>query len=126
MSGIRGGRTAGAAFAAVMLVTTLGGCAGGGGPDPVGTWGDPDGAYLELESGGAFTGNDGCNRLTGSWTMEDDNISFDDVASTRMACPETEAVLEGLDTANVSGDTMTVYADDEAQIATLDRAPVNS
>lgn len=121
-SSVRGAVFA-AAIAGALVLTACG--PGTGSSQAVGTWGDPgaeNAAYLSLSSDGGLTGSDGCNQLTGTWKINDNDISFEDVASTRMACPDGQAVLEGLDSARVSGDTMTVYAQDDAQIATLERS----
>ena len=114
---------------AAMAVIGLAGCASESGDDrgidPVGTWGDPsadDAAYLSLEDDGTLTGSDGCNRLMGSWELTPaDQIQFDAVASTKMACEGVDAVLATLDVATISGTTMTVFAEGDAQIATLER-----
>jgi heat shock protein HslJ len=46
------------------------------------------------------TGSGGCNRLTGSYDLNGDHVSFSKVASTRMAClggmETAEAFLEAL------------------------------
>ncbi|WP_308797451.1 META domain-containing protein [Agromyces silvae] len=121
-----------AALTGVLMIIGLGlsGCAGEAGDDSgidaVGTWGDPsaeNAAYLSLDADGGLTGSDGCNRLTGSWKLNPaDQIQFEQVASTRMACEGVETPLEGLDVATISGDTMTVFGEADAQIATLERS----
>jgi len=115
---------------AAMAILGLAGCASESGDDsgldPVGTWGDPSAehaAYLSLEDDGTLTGSDGCNRLMGSWKLNPaDQIQFDAVASTKMACEGVDAVLATLDVATISGTTMTVFAEGDAQIATLERS----
>ncbi|SFR68403.1 META domain-containing protein [Agromyces sp. CF514] len=128
MSGLRG-----VAFAAVAVLTvlTLSGCLGeegddrGGSVDPTGTWGDTSDTTapsLVLADGGGLTGTDGCNRLTGSWTVdESDHVEFHDVASTRMACEGVDTWLEGLSQATIADDTMTVIDQDGSEIGTLER-----
>ncbi len=37
-----------------------------------------------------FSGNMGCNQLMGSFSMNDNNFTFSQVASTKMLCPEME------------------------------------
>lgn len=122
-----------AAVLAIVGAVALSACAGpvsdadeDAGVDAVGTWGDPSAeqsAYLSLASDGSLTGSDGCNRLTGTWRVDPaDQVEFEDVASTRMACEGVDTPLAGLEVATISGDTMTVYAAGDAVIATLERS----
>lgn len=121
--------TLGLAGLMVAGAIALGGCAGEAGDDPeidpVGTWGDPGAehaAYLSLEADGGLSGSDGCNRLTGTWKLNPaDQIQFEQVASTQMACEGVDTPLAGLDVATISGTTMTVFGEADAQIATLER-----
>lgn len=115
---------------AAVLLLALTGCLGeegsvqGGSIDPTGTWGDADDAEapsLTLEDGGSFSGTDGCNRLTGTWTVdESDHVRFEDAASTMKACEGVDTWLSGLDQATIADDTMTVYGSDGAEIGTLE------
>jgi len=117
----------GVVFALLMLTGCLGeqGSASGGDLDPVGTWGDPSTAsepYLSLADGGALTGSDGCNRLTGSWSVDEgEQVLFEDVAMTRRFCEDVDDWLSRLSAATVSGDTMTVLGQDGAEIGQLER-----
>lgn len=114
-----------------MTVLTLSGCLGeegddrGGSVDPTGTWGDTSDTTapsLVLADGGGLTGTDGCNRLTGSWTVdESDHVEFHDVASTRMACEGVDTWLAGLSQATIADDTMTVIGEDGYEIGALER-----
>lgn len=120
-----------APFAAALVVlaaVALSGCAtssGGGSIDPVGTWAessDADAPSLTLAEGGKLTGTDGCNQLSGSWELEDDDlVSFGSVASTRMACPDVDVWLDQLSQASISGSTMTILGQDGAEIGQLER-----
>lgn len=59
---------------------------------PVPTRPPPQDAHLLLQDDGASktaTGNSGCNRFTGAYTVESDSLSFGPLASTRMACVDT-------------------------------------
>jgi putative lipoprotein len=47
---------------------------------------------LEIGTDGKVAGNGGCNRFSGSATIEGDRISFGELASTMMAC--TEAAMD--------------------------------
>ncbi|KRE23461.1 hypothetical protein ASG80_07050 [Agromyces sp. Soil535] len=120
-----------APFAVTIIVAAvaLAGCATSPGDepiDPVGTWiesTDEDAPSLTLDEGGVLSGTDGCNRLSGSWRLEDDDIVyFDSVASTRMACPDVDTWLDGLSQATISGSTMTILGSDGAQIGQLERS----
>ncbi|MBM7503106.1 META domain-containing protein [Agromyces aurantiacus] len=127
MDGLRGA----AVIAGIAAALVLAGCAGeegeasGGDIDPTGTWGDSSGAntpYLTLEEGGGLTGSDGCNRLRGTWSVDEaDQIEFENVASTKMACQGVDTWLSGLSVAEVSDDTMTVLGADGAEIGQLQR-----
>ncbi|OEO30817.1 hypothetical protein VW23_019300 [Devosia insulae DS-56] len=47
---------------------------------------------LEIAADGKVSGNGGCNRFSGSATIESDKITFGELASTMMAC--TEAAMD--------------------------------
>lgn len=133
MSRILGRRIAATAFVAALGVAALSGCATPSGSeviDPVGTWGDPEEAgspSLTLDEGGALSGTDGCNRLSGTWEVQDEDlITFGSVATTRMACPDVDTWLEGLSQASISGTTMTILGSDGAEIGQLERAEESS
>ncbi|GAA1518449.1 META domain-containing protein [Agromyces terreus] len=120
------------ASGAVLGVLLLSACAGeegssrGGSIDAAGTWGDTADATapsLVLAEDGGLTGTDGCNRLTGSWSVDEaDHVQFGDVASTRMACQGVDTWLAGLSQATIADGTMTVLGQDGAEIGTLERA----
>lgn len=59
--------------------------------------------WFEISPQGEVTGFDGCNRITTRVTLGANNhIAFDDIASTRMACPDMDKarrVTDMLDTA---------------------------
>jgi copper homeostasis protein (lipoprotein) len=44
--------------------------------------------HIVLHGDNRLTGSDGCNRMAGSYRLEDDTITFSQTASTMMACPE--------------------------------------
>jgi putative lipoprotein len=50
---------------------------------------------LELTAEGRAVGSGGCNRFTGSYTIDGAALSFGPVASTRMACPPAVMDQEG-------------------------------
>jgi heat shock protein HslJ len=119
---------AGAVFAVLMLAGCLGdqGSARGGSEDPVGTWGDSSSdtsPYLELDDDGSFNGSDGCNTISGSWSIDEaDQVEFEDVSSTMKACEDVDDWLAGLDAATISDDTMTVLGQDGSDIGQLKRS----
>lgn len=102
------------------VMIPLSGCAASD-PSPVGTWGESDGAYLELASDGALTGSDGCNRLMGKWEAEGTTVSFIGVATTMMACVDVDTWLSALDTAAVGADELAVFDVAGEQIGALPR-----
>jgi heat shock protein HslJ len=115
----------------LLAVAALSACSGnpGGEPtetvDPVGTWGDvatTDEPSLVLADDGALTGTDGCNRLVGTWTADDETVTFVDVASTRMMCEGVDTWLSALATGTIAGDTLTVFDESGEKIGTLARS----
>lgn len=46
--------------------------------------------YLVFNKDNSFTGNAGCNRISGKYTLKGTSIKFSDIISTKMACPELE------------------------------------
>lgn len=117
----------------VAAAFALAGCAtnaGSGGSDaepsdPVGAWGDTTTQTepsLVLAEDGILNGTDGCNRLRGSWSADGETITFNQVASTRMACEGVDTWLSGLATATISGAEMTVLDASGTEIGTLTRS----
>lgn len=92
--------------------------------DAVGSWGeDADRQpYLVLDEGGKLSGTDGCNRLNGGWEQDGDVITFGEVATTMMACPDIDTWLMDLDTARIDGDTLLVSDATGEEIGLLSRA----
>ncbi len=106
-----------------VLALALTGCAGNG-SDVHGTWGEKVDAkpYLELSDDGSVAGSDGCNRMTGTFTVDGDTVTFGQLASTLMACEGVDTWLSKAETATVDSDTMTVFNTKGDEIGTLDRA----
>ena len=50
------------------------------------------GPYLVFGPAGRMSGADGCNHLTGPYTVTVSGITFGRIAETQLACPRTEAV----------------------------------
>lgn len=51
-------------------------------------------AYLQFDVDGKVYGNGGCNRLTGTFALQDGRLTIGPLATTRMACPEPANSLE--------------------------------
>jgi heat shock protein HslJ len=48
-------------------------------------------AYLEFHEGEKrFSGNGGCNQVSGNYVLDKRELSFNDVISTKMSCPDIE------------------------------------
>lgn len=89
--------------------------------DATGTWTSDDrSAWLTLADG-ELTGNDGCNAVNGSYTVEGDAIDFVPGIMTLKACPGVTLSFHGLSSAVVDDDLMTLYDADGAQLAVLTR-----
>jgi heat shock protein HslJ len=91
---------------------------------PVGHWGDTamqTEPSLVLAEDGILSGTDGCNRLRGSWSADGETIIFQQLASTRMACPDVDMWLAGLATATIDDQTLTILDASGAEIGALPR-----
>lgn len=109
----------------LAAVALLAGCAGTpSGASPAGTWGSAEGGKpnLTIESDGGFSGTDGCNRLTGTGTIDGDTITFGPIASTLMACEGVDEWLGKAATGTARGDTITIYNDKGDTIGTLPKS----
>lgn len=89
--------------------------------DPVGFWGSKEQGqpWLELAEDGKVTGNDGCNRLAGSWNASED-LQFTALASTKMFCEGVDDWLSRAATAKLEdGNKMLVLDADGKELGTL-------
>ncbi len=50
--------------------------------------------HLVFGTGGRLSGADGCNRLTGPYTVKANGITFGAIAGTQMACPKTDEIAQ--------------------------------
>ena len=50
--------------------------------------------YLQFRAEGAVAGMGGCNRFTGSYSLEGEALAFSPLAATMMACPEPQMLVE--------------------------------
>lgn len=80
---------------------------------------------ISFLKGGKIAGETGCNRLFGDFTIKDNSISFTNMGSTRMMCPQMEfenAYLTMLDNAAsylLKDDTLTLKDKEGNIIAVL-------
>lgn len=91
-----------------------------------GTWGTGSEGkpQLVLDAGGALSGTDGCNRLFGTWEQSDDQtVSFGDLGSTLMACPDVDTWLAGLSSGVLDGGIMHIQDSAGTEIGNLARVP---
>lgn len=73
-------------------------------------------AGLTFKEDGTVTGNSGCNGLGGSYKVEDDKVTFDQIVSTLMACDDprmkqedaVHRVLTDTATFKIEGNTLTL------------------
>ena len=82
--------------------------------DVAGVWGmqDTEGVVsLELKDDGTITGTDGCNRLTGSWDQDGDQVAFGPWSTTRMACQSVDTWIAESVKATVQGENL-IFADE--------------
>lgn len=95
-----------------------------GATDAVGTWGKSSTtgeAYLILGKDGTASGSDGCNQLSGSWKSGSDGISFSPWAATQMFCADVDPWLGLSTSAQVQGDELILFDENDTQIGTLQR-----
>ena len=90
---------------------------------PIGQWVDaerPDEVFLSLAADGTFGGNDGCNVLSGSWEVTDDeSVVFSEVASTLRFCEGVDTWLATVATGRVQSGVMTLQDVDGGVIGQL-------
>ena len=77
-------------------------------------------AILSFGADGTLAGSTGCNQLGGDYTVEGDQITFGQIVSTLIACPDLQMAQEEamyqvlMQTAsfNIEGDTLTIIKND--------------
>lgn len=114
-----------AAAVAVTVLGLLAGCAGPASAQAlVGVWGSTAAKQpnLTIESDGAFSGTDGCNRLSGRGSIDGDTITFGAIARTMMACQGVDEWLVGAATGTAKGRTLTVHDRNGSTIGTLHKS----
>lgn len=71
--------------------------------------------YIQFEAEGKVKGHLGCNSFFGSFTTEDKNISFENIGSTKMMCPNIKTedaftqVLQHTKAYEIKGETLTFF-----------------
>lgn len=110
------------AVVAIVALTALTGCSSSG-SSFTGSWGEEATGKpsLTIKSDGTFTGNDGCNALSGKGTVSGDTFTFGPFASTLVACEGVTPWLNLAETAKVDGDKLVVFRSGGTKIGTLDK-----
>ncbi len=110
------------AIVAAIALTTLTGCSSSG-SSFTGTWGrdSPGQPTLTIKDDGTFSGNDGCNDMSGKGTISGDTFTFGPFATTQMACEGVRPWLNIASTAKIEGSTLVVYKNGGGKIGTLDK-----
>jgi putative lipoprotein len=68
-------------------------------------------AHLLFQAGGRLAGSDGCNRIAGSYDLKGNVVEFGQVASTQMACINTEDIARAFGEALKSATRLTIAGD---------------
>jgi heat shock protein HslJ len=86
-------------------------------------------SFLSFTEDGTVSGFAGCNRFTGSFQSDGDELSFSPLASTRMACAEGMeqenqflAALTEVERYSIHSSELALYGGDEPTIARLKAA----
>lgn len=82
---------------------------------------DTNTAYIRFEEGSdEVTGYGGCNRLRGSYRLNNSSLQLTNLSTTRMSCPSIEqesfliAMLEKVDSFEIAGDVLTLFHKNDA------------
>lgn len=90
---------------------------------PIGYWAqsdEPGAPFLFISSKGSFSGNDGCNTLTGPWEITDDgDIRFPATVSTEMFCEGVDTWLGHAVLGRAVGGVMTLESADGTVLGQL-------
>lgn len=91
-----------------------------------GAWGaaeeEPNLPRLEFQEGGTLVGTDGCNGISGTYSVDGDSVLLDQAASTLRACEDVDDWLRGGTEIRVDGDQVHVLNAEGTEIGQLDRA----
>lgn len=110
-----------------LLLPVLAACTDstGSAASPVGAWGDPTDPSrpsLVLAEDGRLSGTDGCNRLTGSWTVDGTTLTFSALASTMMFCEGVDTWLLGAAAADLVAGSLVIRDSTGTVLGTLERS----
>lgn len=113
-----------------LLLPVLAACtdSAGAAASPVGAWGDPTDPTdpsrpsLVLAEDGRLSGTDGCNRLTGSWTVDGTTLTFSALASTMMFCEGVDTWLLGAAAADLVAGSLVIRDSSGTVLGTLERS----
>lgn len=113
-------------LAMLMLIPaaalTLAGCTTYSGAPAVGHWGGVEQKpFIDFDTSGTFSGNDGCNPFMGSWYQKGENMVLKDTAVGLMACEGVDTWLSSAATVRVEGATMLVFNTENKLIGELPR-----
>jgi len=81
--------------------------------------------YIKFQDNGKVTGVLGCNSFYGSYKKEKNSISFQNIASTKMMCPNIKTentfskVLQNTKTYKILGESMSFFDKNKKEIATF-------
>lgn len=92
----------------------------------VGTWGstDEDEPNLTFDTDGTVSGTDGCNEISGDWSLDDGIVTVAPMLITQIGCEAVDTWMAGLRSVVLTDnedDELTVRDDTDAPIGTLDR-----
>lgn len=120
------------AAAGAVFALALAGCTSSAAVD--GQWGDPEataepslefvteGASKAGIPSGSYHGTDGCNRVGGSFTQDDEGlIDLGNMFSTMMYCEGVDDWLNQARTAQIDGDALVLFDENSQEIGTLKR-----
>ncbi len=89
--------------------------------------------YLVFGANGQMSGADGCNRLTGPYSVTANDISFGHVAGTQTACPNTDSVAQRFRSALANTSQWRIvmgrlefYGDTDKPLAVFEQRPASS
>src|SRR5262245_38810117 len=86
-------------------------------------------AYLEFQPGGRISGSDGCNRVTGTFQLKGDRVTFGQMASTLMACLDTSTeapfrdALKNATRMTIADDRLELFDASGAKLAVFTTGP---
>lgn len=116
-------RTLAAPLAVVAAALLLTACTSQS-ADYIGTWGDESQdstPSLVLNEDGTVSGTDGCNRILGEYSYENETVVFGNLATTMRFCEGVDTWLNLGSTATVSGDEILVFDADGKELGSLER-----